>query len=177
MPFEAHSGPKIAKYLHNTPYTKYGSDKVMEVTMGPVHGICKILQSRKSLNSIKYYASEEVVEMTWTNQLDDIFSSIRAMLNGSEGEYDFYSTTDAKRSSLVIMMTFIQSLKQTGMSDIKGRLWYGVMKVYTSLLILIFGIYHSLTSEVHISAAIVPHPLVGFPLILMQVCCPKAQLL
>ena len=50
------------------------------------------------------------------------------------------------------------------MSDIKVCLWYGVMKIYTSLFILIFGIYHSLTSEVHISAAIVPHPLPGVPI-------------
>ena len=43
MLFEAHINPKIAKDLQNTQYTKYGSDKVMEVVMGPVHGICKIL--------------------------------------------------------------------------------------------------------------------------------------
>ena len=36
---EAHSGPKIAKDLQNTQYTKYGSDKVMEVIMEPEHGI------------------------------------------------------------------------------------------------------------------------------------------
>ena len=50
------------------------------------------------------------------------------------------------------------------MSDIKGYLWYGVMKIYTSLFILIFGVYHSLTSEVHISAAIVPQPFLGVPI-------------
>ena len=38
------------------------------------------------------------------------------------------------------------------------------MNIYTSLFILIFGIYHSLTSEVHISAAIVPQPFPGVPI-------------
>ena len=38
------------------------------------------------------------------------------------------------------------------------------MKINTSLFILIFGIYHSLTSEVHISAAIVPQPFPGVPI-------------
>ena len=46
-----------AKDLHNTQYTKYGSDKVMEVIMEPVHGICKRLYSRQALNSIKYPVS------------------------------------------------------------------------------------------------------------------------
>ena len=50
------------------------------------------------------------------------------------------------------------------MSDIKCFLWDVLMKMYTSLFILIFGIYHSLTSEVHILAAIVPQPFPGVPI-------------
>ena len=50
------------------------------------------------------------------------------------------------------------------MSDIKGCLWYGVMNIYTSLFILIFGVYHSSTSEAHISTAIVPEVLPGVPI-------------
>ena len=40
---EPTAAQKIAKDLHNTQYTKYGSDKVMEVIMESVHGICKRL--------------------------------------------------------------------------------------------------------------------------------------
>ena len=50
------------------------------------------------------------------------------------------------------------------MSDIKGYLWYGVMNIYTSLFILIFGVYRSSTSEEHISTTIVHEPLTGVPI-------------